>query len=92
MHLDAIDSHGAMMLSGVKGQLLRPVAVFALGSLMTQRIVAVIDNDPSLLKALNRLLIAHGYVVYPFSSGEAFRGGSGKLNARDKWNFRLNSA
>jgi FixJ family two-component response regulator len=61
-----------MMLSGKRGPLLRPVPVLALGSLMTQRIVAVIDNDSSLLKALNRLLTAHGYVVHPFSSAEGF--------------------
>jgi len=39
---------------------------------MTQRIVSVIDNDPSMLKALNRLLTVHGYVVHGFDSAEAF--------------------
>jgi FixJ family two-component response regulator len=43
-----------------------------IGSLMTQRILAVIDNDPGMLKALNRLLKAHGFVVYAFDSAEAF--------------------
>lgn len=39
---------------------------------MKQRKVAVIDNDPSMLKALNRLLKAHGIVVHAFESAEAF--------------------
>jgi FixJ family two-component response regulator len=39
---------------------------------MTQHIVAVVDNDPNMLKALDRLLKAHGYVVHAFHSAEAF--------------------
>ena len=39
---------------------------------MTQHEVAVIDNDLGVLKALNRLLTAHGFVVHVFDSAEAF--------------------
>ncbi len=39
---------------------------------MTQREVAVIDNDLGMLKALNRLLTAHGFAVRVFNSAEAF--------------------
>jgi FixJ family two-component response regulator len=39
---------------------------------MRRKVVAVVDNDPSVLKALERLLTAHGFVVESYISGEAF--------------------
>jgi FixJ family two-component response regulator len=44
--------------------------------------VAVIDDDPGLLKALGRLLKVHGYHVELFASGEAFMTASAALDAR----------
>jgi FixJ family two-component response regulator len=37
-----------------------------------RRNVALVDNDPGMLKALQRLLIAHGFDVEPYTSAEAF--------------------
>jgi FixJ family two-component response regulator len=34
--------------------------------------VAVVEDDPSMLNGLNRLLSAHGYRVQKFTSAEAF--------------------
>ena len=42
--------------------------------------VAVVDNDPAMLKALNRLLSAYGHHVETFTSAEAFLNSS---SARD---------
>ena len=39
---------------------------------MKRKVVAVIDNDPGTLKALTRLLVAHGFIVEPYVSAEAF--------------------
>jgi FixJ family two-component response regulator len=36
------------------------------------RTIAVVDDDPSLLQGLNRLLSAHGFRVQPFASAELF--------------------
>jgi FixJ family two-component response regulator len=34
--------------------------------------IAVVEDDPSMLKGLNRLLLAHGFRVQKFTSAEAF--------------------
>ena len=39
---------------------------------MRHKTVALVDNDPSMLKALQRLLIAHGFAVESYASAEAF--------------------
>ena len=39
---------------------------------MPHKNVALVDNDPSMLKALQRLLIAHGFNVESYTSAEAF--------------------
>jgi FixJ family two-component response regulator len=36
------------------------------------RTIAVVDDDPSLLESLRRLLSAHGFRVQTFASAEAF--------------------
>jgi FixJ family two-component response regulator len=40
-----------------------------------QKIVAVVDDDPSMLRAAERLLDAYGFVTKSFSSAEEFLGG-----------------
>jgi len=42
-----------------------------------QNIVLVVDDDPGMLTAVNRLLRAHGYEPILFSSAQAFRNHSG---------------
>ena len=37
-----------------------------------QRVVAVVDDDPSTLRAIEALLDAHGWAAKAFASGEAF--------------------
>lgn len=44
-------------------------------------VVAVVDDDPSLRKALGRLLTTLGYRVELFASGEAFVNASASLEA-----------
>jgi FixJ family two-component response regulator len=39
------------------------------------RVVAVVDDDPSVLEALSNLLNSAGYVVAPFESAESFLAG-----------------
>jgi FixJ family two-component response regulator len=48
---------------------------------MRHRNVALVDNDPSMLRALHRLLIAHGFGVEVYPSAEAFldRDGASEL-------------
>jgi CheY-like chemotaxis protein len=46
------------------------------GVLARRKVVGVVDNDPSMLKALERLLTAHGFVVEPYVSAEAFLDGA----------------
>src|SRR5450631_3451289 len=36
------------------------------------RTIAVVDDDPSMLQGLNRLLSAHGFRVQTFASAESF--------------------
>jgi FixJ family two-component response regulator len=36
------------------------------------RTIAVVEDDPSMLQGLNRLLLAHGYRVERFTSAESF--------------------
>jgi FixJ family two-component response regulator len=40
--------------------------------LFAMRTIAVVDDDPSLLQGLNRLLSAHGFRVQTFGSAELF--------------------
>ncbi len=40
--------------------------------LMKRKVVGVVENDPGFLQALKRLLTAHGFVVRPYVSAEAF--------------------
>ena len=40
------------------------------------QVVAVVDDDPSMLKGLERLLSAHGFVTEVFTSAEAFLEGA----------------
>jgi FixJ family two-component response regulator len=47
----------------VRGDLLVPIR---------QKIVAVVDDDPGMLKAIGRLLAAHGFRVEASPSAEAF--------------------
>ena len=42
------------------------------------RTIAVIDDNPSMLQGLNRLLSAHGFRVQTFTSAESFLNGAGK--------------
>jgi FixJ family two-component response regulator len=43
---------------------------------MKKKIVGVVENDPNLLKALDRLLTAHGFTVDSYCSAEAFLDGA----------------
>lgn len=36
------------------------------------RTIAVVDDNPSMLQGLSRLLLAHGFGVRPFASAESF--------------------
>ena len=36
------------------------------------RTIAIVEDDPSMLQSLSRLLIAHGFRVEPFLSAESF--------------------
>ena len=40
-----------------------------------RKLIAVVDDDPTLLKAIKRLLGAHGFEVELFASAEAFLAG-----------------
>jgi FixJ family two-component response regulator len=42
------------------------------GVLARSKVVGVVDNDPGMLKALERLLTANGFVAEPYVSAEAF--------------------
>jgi FixJ family two-component response regulator len=46
-----------------------------------KRIIAIIDDNPSLLQGLSRLLSAHGFGIRTFSSGEEFLKGVGECDA-----------
>jgi FixJ family two-component response regulator len=48
---------------------------------MQQKIVAVVDDDPSILKAISRLLTAHHFQVEVSSSAEAFLANAASRNA-----------
>jgi CheY-like chemotaxis protein len=39
---------------------------------MAGKVVGVVDNDPGTLSAVERFLTAHGFVVHPYASAEAF--------------------
>ncbi len=40
-----------------------------------QHIIAIVDDEPSVLRALKRVVEAHGYSVHVFSSGKEFLDG-----------------
>jgi FixJ family two-component response regulator len=44
--------------------------------------VAVVEDDPSMLQGLNRLLSAHGFCVERFTSAESFLDGIAKCEAK----------
>jgi FixJ family two-component response regulator len=46
------------------------------------RTIAVIEDDPSMLQGLNRLLSAHGFCVERFTSAESFLDDIGKCDAK----------
>ena len=50
--------------------------------LKPQKIIAVVDDDPSMLRAAGNLLEAHGFVVKAFASAEEFldRGAAGQVD------------
>src|SRR5205807_9182398 len=48
---------------------------------MPRRVVAVVDDDPSMLRGLARLLNASGYDTEVFDSAEAFLDGSAESGA-----------
>ena len=41
---------------------------------MPQRLVAVVDDDPGMLKSLERLLKVHGFETKAFATAESFLG------------------
>lgn len=43
--------------------------------------IAVVDDDPSMLKGIVRLLSAHGFCTQAFASAEAFLNGENARNA-----------
>lgn len=45
---------------------------------LKRKVVGVVENDPGMLKALERLLTAHGFVVDAYVSAEAFLAGAVK--------------
>lgn len=45
---------------------------------MRMRTIVVIDDNPSMLQGINRLLSAHGFYVLTFASAEAFLVGIAK--------------
>ena len=45
------------------------------------RTIAVVDDNPSMLQGLNRLLLAHGFRVQTFGSAESFLGGLAECEA-----------
>jgi FixJ family two-component response regulator len=48
---------------------------------MKQNIVAVVEDDPSMLKSIERLLGAYGFATESFDSAEAFLANSGTTQA-----------
>jgi FixJ family two-component response regulator len=44
--------------------------------LMRRKVVGIVENDPGMLKALERLLSAHGFAVEAYASAEAFLDGA----------------
>jgi FixJ family two-component response regulator len=38
----------------------------------SRKVIAIVDDDPSMLKAIERLLAAHGFAPHTFASAEAF--------------------
>jgi FixJ family two-component response regulator len=48
------------------------LSVVSPGLAITVHTIAVIEDDPSMLQGLNRLLVAHGFRVAKFTSAESF--------------------
>jgi FixJ family two-component response regulator len=46
------------------------------------RTIAIVEDDPSMLQGLNRLLLAHGYRVVKFTSAESFLGDVTRCEAK----------
>jgi FixJ family two-component response regulator len=46
-----------------------------------RKVVAVVDDEPTMLKAIERLLNAHGFVTRSFASAEAFLDGDAQTEA-----------
>jgi FixJ family two-component response regulator len=44
--------------------------------------IAVVEDDPSMLQGLNRLLMAHGFHVQRFTSAESFLDDVGRCDAK----------
>src|SRR5216683_3571905 len=44
--------------------------------------IAVIEDDPSMLQGLSRLLLAHGFLVEKFTSAESFLNGVGSCEVK----------
>ena len=49
---------------------------------MDKKVVAIVEDDPGMLKGLQRLLTAHGFVTEAYTSAEGFleRGAASKAN------------
>lgn len=50
---------------------------------MRQKTVAIVENDPSMLRAAGDLLDAHGFTTVAFASAEDFLAGSGDRGSVD---------
>jgi FixJ family two-component response regulator len=46
-----------------------------------RKVVAVVDDEPTMLRAIERLLNAHGFVTRAFASAEAFLAGDTQRDA-----------
>jgi FixJ family two-component response regulator len=44
--------------------------------------IAIVEDDPSMLQSLNRLLLAHGFRVQRFTSAESFLDDVGRCEAK----------
>jgi FixJ family two-component response regulator len=44
--------------------------------------IAIVEDDPSMLQGLNRLLLAHGFLVQKFTSAESFLNGAASCEVK----------
>src|SRR5271166_181570 len=63
VHLKAVTAHPCELRLGRKSEI---------SLLARQKVIAVVDDDPSTLDAIGLLLDAHGFAAQLFSSAEAF--------------------